>query len=214
MTYQPNIPTGTIPLDQDYLNIQGNFSSLNSIYATDHAALTDTSANSGFHTNIHLVANSTIASNPPNNYPATPPTAVSLTGIVYSAQTNDGINPDETLYFLTGGNRNIQLTRNFTPSATSSGNSFIAGGIIINWGFKALSNSGSETGTVSFSQNFTSNPFNIQVTLQSKSGTSTSSSNNTLSVKATLVLTGGFTYVYNGAGSSDYPGFYWVAIGK
>ncbi len=75
-SYQPGIPTGIVPLDEDYKNLQDNFTVLDTVYKKDHVALTDTSLNAGHHTVVHLVANSTAASNPPNNYPITPVVAV------------------------------------------------------------------------------------------------------------------------------------------
>jgi hypothetical protein len=50
--YQPNIPTGSVTLDQDWKNIQGNFQSLNITYSIDHYPYTDTSTKSGFHKKV------------------------------------------------------------------------------------------------------------------------------------------------------------------
>jgi len=144
MTYQPGIPTGSVPLNMDYLNLQGNFTSLSDQWSVDHVSLTSTSGSppNGYHTNIHLVPNSTITSNPPNNYPPTTPTVTTGYGQVWSAQVNDGINTDESLFFLTGGSRNLQLTMNFVPTNAANGFTFIPGGIIFQWGNSTASGTG------------------------------------------------------------------------
>lgn len=165
-TYQPNIPTGSVPFNEDYLNLQANFQQLNIAYGVDHVPFSDTSGvppagQSGLHTVVHLQANSTIAGNPPNNYPITPPTAVSLTGEIFSTQSNDGINPDEILWYQTGGGRLMQLTRNFVPVASTNGYTFIPGGLILQWGTKATTGTGT---TVNFNTPFPSNCFVVLLT--------------------------------------------------
>src|SRR5271170_7275687 len=144
-SYQPGIPTGSIPLNQDYLNIQGNFTALNNAYSEDHSPLTGLlppTGTSGYHTNIHLIPNSTTTSNPTTNYPPETPTSTDGYGQVWSAQVNDGVNTDEALYFLTGGNRNLQLTMNFVPTNAPNGFTFIPGGIIFQWGVSTASGTG------------------------------------------------------------------------
>ena len=41
MSYQPGIPTGFIGLNEDYLNIQNNFTELNTQFSVDHDLGTD-----------------------------------------------------------------------------------------------------------------------------------------------------------------------------
>jgi hypothetical protein len=150
MTYNPLVPTGFIPLNQDYANVQANFNQINNQWLVDHVPLTTTSGTppNGYHLNVHLVTYSSTVSNPPNNQPVAQPTATPGIGgapgygQLWNAQINDGINPDETLYFLTGGNRNMQLTRNFVPTAEAKGATFLPGGIIMNWGFDSVGGSG------------------------------------------------------------------------
>lgn len=50
--YLPGIPTGTVNLDEDYLNLQHNFTQLNVTYGTDHYAYDDQTANNGFHNTV------------------------------------------------------------------------------------------------------------------------------------------------------------------
>src|SRR5512147_851600 len=135
-TYQPGIPTGTVDLDVDYLNIQNNFTQANTSFGVDHVPFDTNTLDepAGYHESIHFVPFSTTVTNPPNNQPVVSPTATSGFGQLFSSQINDGINLDESLYFLTGGNRLTQLTRNFQPVASANGYTFLPGGLILQWG--------------------------------------------------------------------------------
>lgn len=127
MSYQPTIPTGSVPLNQDYLNVQGNFSSLDTQWAVDHVPLTTAPGPSiGFHKAIHLV-------------PQAPPTAVNGYGELYVQTLNDGSSTGQQVWyqFINGSSVtvNYPLTRNFQPvSSSTSGYSFLPGGLIIQWG--------------------------------------------------------------------------------
>ena len=50
--YQPGIPTGAFNLDQDYLNVQGNFQQANIVYGTDHYPFNNATPNQGFHNQV------------------------------------------------------------------------------------------------------------------------------------------------------------------
>jgi hypothetical protein len=136
-TYQPGIPTGFIPLNQDYLNLQGNFTSLNDQFLVDHVPLDSASVTSpnGYHESIHFVPQSTTSdtSNPPTNYPPTTPPVTAGYGQLFSAQVNDGISTDTALYWLTGGGILTELTRNLLPVVAQNGYTYLPGGIIIQW---------------------------------------------------------------------------------
>lgn len=132
--YQPGIPTGTVDLDQDYLNIQRNFTQLDTTFGVDHVTYSNATPQNGYHKSLHMNPVSTTVTNAPNNQPVVPPTATSGFGQLFSSQINDGINLDESLYFLSGGNRLTQLTRNFQPVAGSNGYTSLPGGFILQWG--------------------------------------------------------------------------------
>lgn len=206
--YNPNIPTGTIPLNQDYLNLQNNFNQANIAFGGDHVPFTDTSGLpptgiTGMHTPIHMVPISTSTTNPPNNYPPNGYTAVTGYGQLINAVCNDGYSTDNTLFFLTGKNRLQQLTRNLTPQAVTNGYTFIPGGLILQWGTASITGSK----TVSFNAATSINILNMQTTF-----IGSSSSSNTLSiVSVTPGSPGSFTW--NFTGSTSYTQFYWVAIG-
>jgi hypothetical protein len=218
--YQPGIPTGTVFLDLDYQNVQNNFQQLDTTYGTDHIAYSQ-AENNGFHTSVHLVPISTVASNPPNNNPATPPATTTGIGQLFSAQINDGINIDEALFFLTGGGRLLQLTRNFIPTSNSTNGYTFIGGFILQWGVVNGTHggdnhfNGGDTNSVTFATNniaFPSSCLNIWTSLAYVAGDAPSSSTNgTVSFETTFSKTG-FTWSYNGT-SASYTKFYWFAIG-
>lgn len=202
-SYQPNIPTGNVPLNQDYLNVQANFQQLNTTYSTDHIAFTVV-ANNGYHTVVHMVSNSTIASNPPNNYPITPPPAIGLTGELFTTQSNDGVNPDEILWYQSGGGRLMQLTRNFVPVASANGSTFLPGGLILQWG--TLTTTGILT-TVSFNFSFPANCFIVLT----EPNVAAVNGNQQFSVSSKS--TTGFSFGTN-TGYSVGSNFFWAAIGN
>lgn len=64
--YQPNIPTGIVNLDVDYLNLKGNFQQLNIVYGTDHYPFDNATPNQGFH---NLVTTPPFVDSPPTALP-------------------------------------------------------------------------------------------------------------------------------------------------
>ena len=202
--YQPGIPTGTVDLDVDYQNLQNNFEQINTTYQVDHVPLTDNTSINGYHEPIHFNPPSTTATNMPNNYPPNGIVATPGYGQIFSPQVNDGINIDQALYFLSGGNRLMQLTSNFVPANALNGTSYLPGGIIINWGNIALGSLGSFA--ASFQQPFRTNVWSI-VGL----GQTTSSPTNNVYVKQASITTAGFQ-VQNF--SASITNFNWIAIGK
>jgi hypothetical protein len=146
-TYQPNIPTGTVDLNIDYLALQGNFQTLNTTYGIDHVPFANsTPAVNGFHGDIHFNPFSTVSTSvTPNNYsfanqypvqgtvpPGAPPTVAGI-GQLFSAQVNDDQNTDTGLYWLSGNGIKAALTRNFQPVAAGTGYTFLPGGLIFQW---------------------------------------------------------------------------------
>lgn len=130
MPYQPNIPTGSVPLNQDYLNLLGNFQSLDTGFGVDHVPFSVSNQN-GYHTAIHFVPVSTGSPNiPPTGYTNTPGF-----GQLFTATTNDGIATDQTLFYNSGtGNNLTQMTMNFTPKRGANGSTFLPGRLIEQWG--------------------------------------------------------------------------------
>jgi hypothetical protein len=71
--YQPGIPTGTVNLDVDYQNLQGNFEQANIVYGGDHYPFDNASPNQGRH---NLVTTPPVVNNPPDGLPPATPTGV------------------------------------------------------------------------------------------------------------------------------------------
>lgn len=185
--YQPGIPTGTVPFNQDYLNIKGNFQQLDTSFGIDHVKYS-VSTNNGYHTVLHLVPQST-------------PSAVSGIGELFCKTMNDGINTDTTFYFQTGGGKLIQMTRNIQPVTTSPAITFLPGGLLLQAG--NLANPGS-SGTITFPQAFSSTPLNIQISITYKNAS------NTAVIQSSTASSTGFTYLISGSSATR---IYWLAIG-
>ena len=213
MTYQPGIPTGSVPLNQDYLNLQANFTQINTQWAVDHVPLTSTSGSppNGYHKSIHMVPISTPTSNPPNNYPINGYTATTGYGQLLNATVNDGINTDQMLFFLTGGNRLMQLTRNFVPVANTNGYTFLPGGVIMQWGIVAGSSSSSIPVTFATSNiAFPNACFNVSV-VAVRPSSSPGSDFGTVVVNGSVSKTG---FTIGNIGGHTVNNWYWTAIGN
>ncbi len=227
-SYQPNIPTGLIFLDQDYANIQQNFQFLDTYFGVDHTPFsigTLTNPN-GYHKSIHMIPVSTTATNSPNNQPVIRPTATPGFGQIFSAQINDGINIDEALYFLTGGNRLIQLTRNITPKTTNNSNNngytYLAGGILFQWGLVNGTHggdnhfNGGDTADVTFATNnivFPSKCFAIWTQLYyTDLNNPSSGASEMVNINNNFSPTK-FTYFISAASGNSLTSFRWMAIG-
>ncbi len=216
--YQPGIPTGTVPLNEDYINLQNNFQQLDTSFGVDHVKFS-VAANFGYHTDVHLIPVSTIATNPVDgNYPishgTTPPSEPDATpgfGQVFCAQSSDGLDTDEILYYLSGGDKLVQLTRNFVPLIASNGYTFVSGGLMIQWGFVSVPVSA--TAIVNFAtanKNFPANCFAVFTTITDNSASPSVPG----TVSVSLVTPTSFKYTANYSTSTKYNGFYWLAIGN
>ena len=230
MVFQPGVPTGSVPLDQDYLNLQGNNQQLDVSFGVDHTPFSDTSGIppggiTGMHKAIHLI-------------PQAPPAALTGYGQLFDTTVNDGINTDQELFFLTGNGLLQQLTRNFQPVLLQNGYTFLPGGLILQWGviqgthgssksFSSGDTSGVTSGVPAFTYvgagniNFPNNVFSVWTTLFSTVGALASStsgtvailnSNGTPTAGLTFPLTG-FQWQYTG-NSNSYTYFMWFALGN
>lgn len=200
MAYQANIPTGSVPLNQDYLNIQGNFSSLNSQFLVDHVPLISTSGTppNGYHTALHLV-------------PQSPdPTPVFGYGELYCKTNNDGKDTTQQLYYQFRNSTdtttiNVPLTRNFQPLVAATGYTFLPGGLIMQWGTISVSVGAGVGNQVNYPISFAAAAYSIQITNLQTSATATPG------VEATTPApsASGFR-VRSGANVTVY----WLAIGS
>lgn len=154
MAYQPGVPTGLVPLNQDYLNLQQNFTQINNQYNVDHVPLTDTSGSPpyGYHTIIHQQPQSVV-----NTVPGTDQIFSGIPGtLVVNGVATAPIPPstDNQLYVLTGGispafvGGLCQLTGHF---AAPIGYGWCSG-ILIQWG--TTTTSVSDGATINFAIQF------------------------------------------------------------
>lgn len=192
MTYQPGIPTGNVPLNQDYLNIKGNFTQLNTQFQVDHVPLTSTSGSpsNGYHTVVHFVKQTSA------------PATIANIGQLYTL----GTAPD--LIYKSGTGVITQLTGSALVNIATNGTVFLPGGLVMKWGI--VNGLVANTPTV-VPLGFATNCFNVQLSYISKVGGTTNTQ--TLSVVTGTVSNVSFSY-NSTQGTSAYVGFYWVALGN
>ena len=193
MAYQPNIPTGSVPLNIDYQNLRTNFTALNTIFGVDHLTYNNATAQKGYHTNIHMVP---AGSNP---------SAVVGYGTLYNRTTNDGYDSDQTLFFLTGDGKRLQLTSNVSPSLANTGYTFLPGGLILQWGRTNIQSTGNVP--IVFPLAFANAVYSAQVTYSITDNTTVRSG-----ISAGTLSTTGFTW--EGTNSSQLRTLFWMVIGS
>ena len=231
--YQPNIPTGSVNLDQDYKNLRSNFQALNTVFGKDHTTFDNVTGQLGYHQWVRIIPFSTITTNPPDNSPPTAPPTTTGIPRIWTAQTDDGWDIDSALYYKTGGNtvtspptvgKVIQLTCNFVPTLSSSnltpGTSFMAGGLVVKWGSVTGTHGGAnhffnggDTGTVTLG--FANTVYNIQTTLayNDNIGTPNNSASGTVSIDTQATSTASFKWLMT-TNSGSFRQFFWIAFGS
>jgi len=230
--YQPNIPTGIVNLDQDYINIQGNFEQANVVFNVDHVPFDDVTNQKGYHKSIHFNPISTTTTNAPNNVPPVVPAAVPGYGQFFSVEMNDGYDTDNVLFWLTGDGKLNQLTANQRPVVNGfAGHTYLpgpgafatgqgsSGTVQIQWGF--VDGAGGllvpgQTGIVNFVPAFANKLISVWTQLEYNNTTGTPGVRNagTISVNQNSAF---FTKTsfqwYAALDDSHYSGFLWIAIG-
>lgn len=217
--YQPNIPTGTVKLLQDYLNLQGNFQQLNIAYGVNHVPFSDTSGVppggiSGVHKFVQMPVQ-------------TVPTIQGGQGAIYTNTAGQS-----QLFYtsdsLPSNNLEYQLTRaidashslfstfvnnyNAVGTAYTGGWTFLPGGLLLQYGLYNAGVGGlAGAGTIMFPVSFTSIPYIVQPVLIAKVG-------GTGSVHSVSVISGTITtteFQWNlDAATTAQTGIYWTALGK
>jgi hypothetical protein len=191
--YQPGIPTGTVDLDVDYLNLQNNFSQANTTMGVNHYPFDDGTVNNGKHKFVGMPVTTT------------PATAVNE-GALYFKTIASG-----TALFMVRDNNlgtDVQLTTASVGNVNSSsrGYTWLPGGLFMQWGTVASPGS---SGSVTFSAGggvaFTS-IYNIQLAARNDGSHSAFS----YWIDGAPTATG-FSYRGSTSGSQT---LYWVAIGS
>jgi hypothetical protein len=203
-----------VDLDQDYLNIQGNFTAANTSFGIDHVPFDDTTAQNGYHKDIHFNPVSTTVTNAPNNYvtadqyPQGVPVTVAGIGQLFSSSVTDGSSTDTGLYWLTGNGLKVAMTRNFAPTHTASGVTFLPGGLILQWG-TALTSSLNNPYTLTWPSAFPNAFFSATLSLTEAAGRT----RGFVQFTAAPTTTGALVALRDSDGSLSAGRFYYLAIG-
>jgi len=199
MPFNPNIPQPTDKLSNSQVDLLNNNIALDATFGVDHIPFS-TASNNGFHKVVHLV---TQGSDP-----------IGSTLTVYSKiPTNPPGAVDAQLFSRTPLGGVSQLTG---ANETFEGWQWL-GGVLMQWGFVTLNGaSGIQTGSVNFTTrigpiSYTFDTYNIQIT-PSYTSPSGPSGQATISVARNPTVNG-FSWIATKT-SSNFTGFYWVAIGK
>lgn len=187
MRFNPNVPTGLVDLDQDYINLRNNFSVSNTAFGVNHTPFS-VADNQGFHTKIDM-----------NNQDS----PIRLGDLTLYARSAGGV----AALWAKNSTQDFPLFSGPVSGGTN-GYSSMFGGIILQWG---IVNGMVATNPVLFTTsniNFPINCFTVQATLIPTTPPTT----NAQTISITSVSRFGFTANYSGG--SAYNAFYWFAIGN
>ena len=203
ITYYPNIPNPPNDPSVDVPDMQRNTNAIPQFLEIDHVGFNTNSNPNGYHKIIHQV--------PENVDPVT----IAGIGQIYSKNVTVNSVIDSQLFYKTALGGISQLTGN---SASQNGYQWI-GGMLLQWG---IVNSTSSSGTVSLSAFpnivFPNNLFILSFTAKYNSSVGTPGSQATYApdtspANATPISTTAFNWRLF-TNSSDWRGFYWIAIGN
>jgi len=197
MAYQPNIPNGTVNLDEDWRNLRTNFQALNTIFDKDHVPYSNNTAQNGYHKAIHIV-------------PQAAPATVAGIASIYSTTINS-ISNDQTLFYKTGAGNVIQLTRNFVPLAANHGYTFLPGGLMLQWGRQNAAGGATSTSLITFATLNKAFPTSCFAVWATPFYSSAPNGNGTIAIGTISATSFAYTAYFNS--SANYSGFYWTAIG-
>ena len=145
MAYNPNVPTGSVPLNVDYQNLQNNFKQLDLSFGVNHVLFSE-ATNNGKHTIVSLLNQ---LAHPAND---------TTSGTIYSLPGYAPSGGDHQLYYKSpdtiGNGEQITGSR-----ANINGFGYFSG-ILCLWGY--VLPPGSASGTVTFA---TTNNTNFQTSI-------------------------------------------------
>lgn len=205
--FNPAVPTGTIELDEDYINLQNNFQQLSTSFQVNHVRLEDNSTSNGAHTFVEM-----------RDQAGLPPALKAGEGTLY---TKTAATVTDLWYTPDNSTNEYQLTRTSganiakfgtglaygTPPATftqKGGWTFLPGGLLLQYGFFSKTGALGNSGTIQFPINFTGVPFSVTTSLVRPA-----SGNQSLTVG--IPTNSQFTFK---SSSTESDGVYWQAIGK
>jgi len=232
--YNENIPNGPNNPTNDQPKIQENTNSVNGLIEVDHVTFNENEG--GYHKIIHEIPSSRARSGVGatfTNFPSGIPGINQIFTALYTPDTTVGGTP-ETQLFTTNGNGNAsgvgvsQLTGSLiTDPAQSDGYQWV-GSILIQWGKVAPPVvpgpnpfPPGATGTVTFKDRkpgaiaFPNNCFSIQTTLLYRSTVPVISASVSIRTSGSSFSLSPTSFDWKStAVTSEYRGFYWMAIGN
>lgn len=217
--YDPNIPAANNAPRNDQPVMQSNAASIQGIITVDHENFGSTT--NGYHTIIHQrtgAGTQNVTRSGPGAVFANVPASISgvdqLFAGLYTPDTTGGT-ADTQLFTLTGIGGLSQITGSF---ATTEGWAWVSG-ILLQWGTVSQAfGSGSTTGSVIFKDRvpgaiaFPNNCF-LVLTTPLVSFASLPSSQASINIRQSTLSNTQFSYQFF-SNSSNYIGFFWVAIGN
>lgn len=207
-TYNRDVPDGPNNPSNDQPDMQVNTNSTDDILNQDHFSFNLNEG--GLHRKMRVVANA-----------GTPSGLLSNTGTLFVQPASGARGPD-LFYIPRNGTDVYQLTTTNTtnisqfavnnpygtppPGFTQRGGwTFLAGGLIMQYGFYGQTGATGTSGTIQFPVAFLSPPFYVGPILYRNSGNQTWAINSAIPPTTTA-----FTFLTSSGGSD---GFYWTAIG-
>jgi len=207
--YNPAVPTGTLELDEDYINLQHNFQQLDTTYKVNHIALTDNTTNNGAHTFVEL-----------RNQAGLPAGLKTLEGTIYTKIVSA---VSELFYTPDTSTNEYQLTRtisaNFAAFSTftnyapplptqNGGWTFLPGGMLFQYGTITIA-ANSTVKTLVFPVAFSNTNIVITVTREK---TDTSTTAQEIRIVTGSITTSQFQVIQSSSSSTNI--MHWHAIGK
>ena len=223
LNYFTNIPFETNSPSVDQPNMKTNNNNIPTLIGVDHHQFSDNLG--GYHTIVHQDTASRTRSGV-GAIPAGFPGGISGINQVYTAlytPDSTGATADTQLFNTTGnGSPTSGISQLTGDNSQTDGYQWI-GGTLILWGQVTFSGGASnhKTGTITFKDRSPGKnipfPNNCWVVVPGLmiAASATATASNTIAIRD--FNTGQFRYVYNSSsssGSTDFPGFYWVAIGN
>jgi hypothetical protein len=193
--YNFNVPNAPNDPSDDQPQMLINTVSIGNLIAVDHVGFNN--ANGGYHTVIHQ-------GNAPSNMD---PGKIADIGQLYVKTITFNSVMDQQLFFESGNGIISQLTTGITPLVAANGYSYIAGGVIVQWG-QTTANNNPLGRVVLFSAaniNFPNNIFFISASPTAGGGVGTFYVTGNVSKTGFTLFTTGF--------STGTP-FSWFAIGN
>lgn len=200
--YNRDIPNTPNNPSADQPNMKINTNNTDDLIAVDH--LSFNTNNGGTHKQVQIQKQQTTVNG------VIPAGLIGAGFDTIYCSTTAGV--DELWFVRNALGTGIQLTGPGTPSKSSNGYTFLPGGLLIQWG--QITDTSSSLTTVLFATNNINFPNNCYVVMTSIYGSATGAGGNgTVKIRKSSVSNTSFQYSWF-TNSSEYSGFFWVAIGN